>query len=118
MVPFIHLDLKECGYTMRKIENGIILHYNRGCEGLSTGIAENRPGLLERGLKVMAYEGNMGDEREFDEQATLNRFDIFLESLGLKNRNISIIRGNVSWIPAKAEIQKSGIPRRLPRFIE
>lgn len=64
--------------------DGIILHYNRGCEGLSVGIAENRLGLLKRGHKVMTFEGNMGDEREFDEQATLNRIDIFLESLGLK----------------------------------
>lgn len=64
--------------------DGIILHYNRGCEGLSVGIAENRLGLIERGNKVMAYEGNMGDEREFDETATLNRISIFLESLGLE----------------------------------
>ena len=64
--------------------DGIVLHYNRGCEGLSTGIAENRLGLLERGNKVMTYEGNMGDEGEFDEQATINRIDIFLESLGIK----------------------------------
>lgn len=45
-------------------EHNIIPHYNRGCEGLSVGIAENRLGLLERGRKVMTYEGNMGDERE------------------------------------------------------
>ena len=64
--------------------NGIILHYNRGCEGLSVGIAENRLGLLKRGNKVMTYEGNMGDEREFDFSQTKARFDIFLESLGLK----------------------------------
>ncbi len=64
--------------------DGIILHYNRGCEGLSVGIAENRLGLLKRGNKVMTYEGNMGDEREFDLTATESRFDIFLESLGLK----------------------------------
>jgi benzoyl-CoA reductase subunit B len=63
---------------------GIFLQYNRGCEGLSVGIAENRLGLLKRGHKVMTFEGNMGDEREFDEQATLNRIDIFMESLGLK----------------------------------
>ncbi|MHC4537977.1 MAG: 2-hydroxyacyl-CoA dehydratase [Planctomycetota bacterium] len=63
--------------------NGIILHYNRGCEGLSVGIAENRLGLLERGHKVLTYEGNMGDEREFDLTAVETRFDIFLESLGL-----------------------------------
>jgi benzoyl-CoA reductase subunit B len=64
--------------------DGIILHYNRGCEGLSVGIAENRLGLLKRGHKVMTYEGNMGDEREFDEKAVETRIDIFLESLGLK----------------------------------
>jgi benzoyl-CoA reductase subunit B len=63
--------------------DGIILHYNRGCEGLSVGIAENRLGLLKRGHKVLAYEGNMGDEREFDMTATKTRFDIFLDSLGL-----------------------------------
>ena len=43
--------------------NGIMLHYNRGCEGLSLGIAENRLGLIEAGYPVMAFEGNMGDER-------------------------------------------------------
>ncbi|UCH00812.1 MAG: benzoyl-CoA reductase, bzd-type, subunit O [Deltaproteobacteria bacterium] len=64
--------------------DGIIMHYNRGCEGLSVGIAENRLGLLKRGNKVMTYEGNMGDEREFDLTATETRFDIFLEGLGLK----------------------------------
>ncbi len=64
--------------------DGVLLHYNRGCEGTSVSIAENRLGLLERGHKVMSFEGNMGDEKEFDEQATLNRIDIFLESLGLK----------------------------------
>ena len=48
------------------------------------GIAENRLGLIERGNKVMSYEGNMGDEREFGEAATTNRLAIFLESLGMK----------------------------------
>jgi len=55
-----------------------------GCASLSVGIAENGLGLLKRGVKVMTYQGNMGDEREFDEKATENRIDIFLESLGLK----------------------------------
>jgi len=63
--------------------DGVILHYNRGCEGLSVGIAENRLGLLKRGHKVLTYEGNMGDEREFDKEATQKRFDIFMESMGL-----------------------------------
>ena len=46
--------------------DGVLLHYNRGCEGLSVGIAENRLGLIEAGYPVMTFEGNMGDEREFD----------------------------------------------------
>jgi benzoyl-CoA reductase subunit B len=64
--------------------DGIMLHYNRGCEGLSCGIAENRLGLLEAGYPVMSFEGNMGDEREFDEVATMARIDAFMESLGIK----------------------------------
>jgi benzoyl-CoA reductase subunit B len=64
--------------------NGVILHYNRGCEGLSIGIAENRLGLLKAGVPVMTYEGNMGDEREFDEPRTLARIDSFMESLGFE----------------------------------
>jgi len=32
----------------------------------------------------MTYEGNIGDEREFDAKATETRIDIFLESPGPK----------------------------------
>ncbi len=63
--------------------DGILLHYNRGCEGLSLGIAENRLALLEAGFPVMPFEGNMGDEREFDLGRTVARIDAFMESLGL-----------------------------------
>ena len=64
--------------------DGILLHYNRGCEGLSIGIAENRLGLIEEGFPVMTFEGNMGDEREFDETRVKARFDAFMETLGKK----------------------------------
>lgn len=64
--------------------NGILLHYNRGCEGLSLGIAENRLALQKAGYPVMTFEGNMGDEREFDESRTTARIDSFMETLGLK----------------------------------
>ncbi|MCK5548860.1 MAG: benzoyl-CoA reductase, bzd-type, subunit O [Thermoplasmata archaeon] len=63
--------------------NGVMLHFNRGCEGLSLGIAENRLALQKAGFPVMAFEGNMGDEREFDEASTKKRIDAFMESLGL-----------------------------------
>jgi benzoyl-CoA reductase subunit B len=64
--------------------NGIMLHYNRGCEGLSLGIAENRLALIDAGYPVMTFEGNMGDEREFDEARTQQRIDAFMETLGVK----------------------------------
>ena len=64
--------------------NGIMLHYNRGCEGLTVGIAENRLGLIEAGFPVMTFEGNMGDEREFDLTKTMARVDAFMETLELK----------------------------------
>ncbi len=64
--------------------NGVMLHYNRGCEGLSLGIAENRLALLKAGFPVMTFEGNMGDEREFDEARTTARMDAFMETLGIK----------------------------------
>lgn len=64
--------------------DGILLHYNRGCEGLSLGIAENRLALQKAGYPVMTFEGNMGDEREFDESRTTARIDSFMETLGLK----------------------------------
>jgi len=31
----------------------------------------------------MTFEGNMGDEREFDEARTTARIDAFMETLGL-----------------------------------
>jgi len=64
--------------------DGVMLHYNRGCEGLTVGIAENRLALIEAGYPVMAFEGNMGDEREFDEDRTMSRMDAFMETLGFK----------------------------------
>ena len=63
---------------------GVLMHYNRGCEGLTMGIAENRLDLREAGVPVMPFEGNMGDEREFDEERTLTRIEAFMEALGVK----------------------------------
>lgn len=64
--------------------HGVMLHYNRGCEGLSLGIAENRIALQKAGYPVMIFEGNMGDESEFDETKTRQRVDILMETLGVK----------------------------------
>ena len=78
----------KCGVMVRiarewKVD-GVMLHYNRGCEGLTVGIAENRLGLIEAGFPVMTFEGNMGDEREFDLPKTMARVEAFMETLGVK----------------------------------
>ena len=61
-----------------------MLHLNRGCEGTSLGVMENRTALQNTGLPVLTYEGNMGDDRDFDEGRTIARIDTFMEGLGLK----------------------------------
>jgi len=66
--------------------DGVMLHLNRGCEGLSLGIMENRLGIAQAGVPVMTFEGNMGDEREFDEVRTQARVDAFMEQLGLRRQ--------------------------------
>jgi benzoyl-CoA reductase subunit B len=76
-------------HIMKKIYHqwhcdGAIIHFNRGCEGLSLGVAENRLAFVEAGIPVMYYEGNMGDEREFDLPTVKEQITAFVESLGLK----------------------------------
>jgi len=62
--------------------NRVMLHYNRDCEGLSLGIAENMLALIKAGFPIMNFEDNMEDEREFEEAQTITRIDAFMESLG------------------------------------
>jgi benzoyl-CoA reductase subunit B len=66
--------------------DGAMLHLNRGCEGLSMSIMENKLDLTKANVPVMTYEGNMGDEKEFDEVRTQSRVDAFMEQLGLKRQ--------------------------------
>ena len=42
--------------------DGVMLHYKRGCEGLSLGIGENRLAILEAGISVMTFDA-MGLQR-------------------------------------------------------
>ena len=64
--------------------DGVFLHFNRGCEGLSLGIAENRLAIQKAGIPTMPFEGNMGDEREFDLERTMKRVDAFMESIEME----------------------------------
>ena len=49
-----------------KIDVGVI-HFNRGFEGTAQHQMEMRNALAKMGIPVMTFEGNMADEREFDE---------------------------------------------------
>jgi len=67
-----------------KINAGVI-HLNRGCEGTAQHQMEMKIALQNMGLPVMTFEGNMADEREFDEARVKRLIDLFVtETLGLK----------------------------------
>jgi benzoyl-CoA reductase subunit B len=62
-----------------------ILHLNRGCEGTAQHQMEMKIALQNMGLPTLTFEGNMADEREFDEGRSQRLIDLFItETLGLK----------------------------------
>ena len=75
--------------------DAIIVHLNRGCEGLSLGLVETTRLLKKRGYNVFEYEGNCADPLDFDYDGTLNRLFSYLETRGLTpiiERGRSIVR--------------------------
>ncbi|MBI4287677.1 MAG: 2-hydroxyacyl-CoA dehydratase [Chloroflexi bacterium] len=61
----------------------VVMHLNRGCEGLAQFQLENRLALLKANIPVITLEGNMADWRELDEAQVIDRLESFMESLGL-----------------------------------
>ena len=62
-----------------------IIHLNRGCEGTAQHQMEMKIAVQNLGLPVMTFEGNMADEREFNEGRTTRFIDLLVtETLGLK----------------------------------
>ena len=58
---------------------------NIRCEGTAQHQMEMKNALAEMGMPVMTFDGNMADEREFDEARTARMIDLFLtEALRLK----------------------------------
>ena len=64
--------------------DAVFIHLNKGCEGTAIGQMENRLALIEEGIPVLTFEGNMGDHRDFDEIRTQARIEAFLEGSGVK----------------------------------
>lgn len=63
---------------------GVMMHFNRGCELTGFGIMENRTALMNAGIPVLTYEASMSDDRDVDRSQIKDRIDAFMESLGLK----------------------------------
>ncbi len=62
-----------------------MIHLNRGCEGTAQHQMQMKIALQEMGIPVLTYEGNMADEREFDEGRVKRLIELFVtETLGLK----------------------------------
>lgn len=64
--------------------NGVIIHLNRGCEGMAAGQMEVAYALSKAGIPVLTYEGNHADPREYDEARTFARVEAFMETLSLE----------------------------------
>ncbi len=62
---------------------GVMMHFNRGCELNSSGAAENRLALREAGVPVFVYEGSMADRRDADISEITKRMDVYMEQVGL-----------------------------------
>jgi benzoyl-CoA reductase subunit B len=64
--------------------DAVLMQLNRGCEGVSLGIMENKSRMQRAGIPVLNYEGNMGDARDFDLPGTISKIELFFENLGLR----------------------------------
>lgn len=64
---------------------GVMLHFNRGCQGTVLGAVENLRALKDAGIPFIVLEGNMADERDVDKAGGYRRIRIFMEEvLGVK----------------------------------
>lgn len=63
---------------------GVVFHLNRGCQGLTAGAMESRLALQAQGIPCLTYEANSGEAEGFSEPQIIDRFESFLEMLGLK----------------------------------
>jgi len=63
--------------------DGVILHFNRGCEAMAMGMGEIKLALQQEGIPTMDYDANFADPREFSQVQVIDRMEAFLESLGL-----------------------------------
>lgn len=85
---FYHADFKNKLMVMIAKQwkvKAAILHLNRGCEGSSLGVLENRIALTNAGVPCLLLEGSMGDQRDIDTTGDYRKIALFMdEILGVK----------------------------------
>jgi benzoyl-CoA reductase subunit B len=77
--------------TLRFVEewgvDGVVIHLNRGCEGVTAGALELKLALRERDIPATVYEGNYVDRRDLSQSQVVDTLESFMESQGLKKTN-------------------------------
>ena len=63
--------------------DGVVLHMDRGCNGVGGGVGETRNFLQDEGVPVVTYEGSHVDPRDFDFGQVSDQIESLLERLGL-----------------------------------
>jgi len=77
----IKVELMKQLYKQWKAQ-AMIIHLNRGCEGLSLGQMQDKLELTKEDIPVFTYEGNMGDPRDFDLPRIKDKLETFMENVG------------------------------------
>nr|MDO8100152.1 2-hydroxyacyl-CoA dehydratase family protein [Candidatus Njordarchaeota archaeon] len=90
-----NLGLKEpdkSGFDIRILLNiqfakeysvdAVVIHWNRSCKQMSIGEMEVKNSLQELGLPVLVFEGDMVDQRYYQEDQVKAKIDAFFEMLG------------------------------------
>ena len=77
------LPAKAYGLVRGWKADGVVLHVDRGCNGVGGGVAETRLFLQKMGVPTVTYEGSHVDPRDMDFAQASDQIESLLESLGL-----------------------------------
>jgi hypothetical protein len=69
--------------------DGVILQLNRGEKGGCCGALETKLALRDAGIPCLVCEGSAADPRDMDPVQVKNSIESFMESLGLKQGDLS-----------------------------
>jgi benzoyl-CoA reductase/2-hydroxyglutaryl-CoA dehydratase subunit BcrC/BadD/HgdB len=62
--------------------NAAVIHWNKSCKQMSIGEMEVKNALQELGIPVLVFEGDMADQRFYQEEQVKTKIDSFFEMLG------------------------------------